>query len=573
MSEQRLIAEDGDRGKPVANAVDGLSTVPSGEVRDGPSAEPPRDVRGAVTLVPSWWAVVLRNFLLAWVGIEVGGVVGANAGATDLNLRPSEKRQAFELLLIAGGLAGGLGLPLAGAQRWRQGLLMLVGGAIVGTGTAAFVGAFWWEWPWPPGLAVGLTLWGAALGAGLGRSRGQAKAGALIGLLLFGAVSSAGLMMGHPDPAGLFGVLLGLLGSTLLWWRRSNGRLLARVRLGIACLVVLAAVGLVSVRNRFWPATLRCGPARGDFYNPRGAVDRVVFSPDGQQVLASHHTGLELWDADTGRLLASFPMDKGHIAAVGYSADGTPLCVTLTRDLAQQWDVRNGALLREVQMFKVIPPEQIDNDVWRPRVALAADGGSALYAMPGEKWLRVLDFVAGGEVIVPLPGVPPVWAVAWDADRRLAVLSCRDKTIRLWDLGKKGVPRELFVSPELEDFFDQVTLSTDGRRGLAARHIGGSLVVWDVPRWDNFRWLGRRRRGGHAAFSPDGERLLAVGDSGRVTLWDAESGKLLRRPLNHRYFLLVTVWRTPEDIVFSPDGRRAATVCRDGSVRVWDLGD
>jgi hypothetical protein len=522
-------------------------------------------------LLPSRWAVVLRNCLLALIGLYVGGIVGAMTGATNLGLRSSEKRQAFDLLLVAGGLAGGLGLVLAAAWRRRQGLLMLVGGAALGTGTAAFFGAFWWEWPWPPGLAVGLTLWGGALGAGLGRSRGQWKAGGLIGLLLFGAVSIAGLFLGHPDPAGLFGALLGLLGATLLWWRRGDGRLLNQVRLGTACLGLLAVAVLVPVRNSFWPATLRCGPARGDFYNPRGAVNRVVFSPDGRQVLACHHTGCELWDADTGWLLASFPTDKGYIATVGFTADGVPLCVTLKGDLAQRWDVRDGTQGGEVQLFRAVPPEKIEFDVWRPRIVLAPDGASALYALTGEGALRILDFVAGGELIVPLPGVPPVWAVAWDADRGLAILGCRDRTIRLWDLGKQREARELHCSAPLTDYPDRVAFSADGRRGLAAHRVGSLLMVWDTPRWNHFRQLGTWREGRSAVFTPDGEHMLSVGDSGTVTLWDVEGGKPLRHFLNHRYFALLTVWRTPEDIAISPDGKRVATVYRDGSVRVWNL--
>src|SRR5439155_8333193 len=104
----------------------------------------------------------------------------------------SQKKQAFELLLSAGGLAGGLGLVLAGARRLRQGLLMLVGGAIVGTATVALFGAVgWWWWPRPGVLALGLAVWGVALGAALGQARGRWKAGALLGLLVFAVVSAA----------------------------------------------------------------------------------------------------------------------------------------------------------------------------------------------------------------------------------------------------------------------------------------------------------------------------------------------------------------------------------------------
>ncbi len=261
--------------------------------------------------------------------------------------------------------------------------------------------------------------------------------------------------------------------------------------------------------------------------------------------------------------------DKGFIASVGFAAD-VPLCVTLKGDLAQRWDVRNKSLLGEVELFRAIPPEKIKFDWQRPKVVLGSDGRSALYALPGEGALRVLDFVASQEMIVPLPGVPPIWAVAWDTDRGLAFLGCGDATVRLWDLGMQGNPRELHVSGGLDDVPRQVTLSADGRRALVI-HRDGSLQVWDVPRWELFRRMGAGRQRPRAALSPDGERLVAVADRGTVVLWDVESGTPLRHFLNHRCIALLGVRFHPEAVAVSPDGKRAATLCTDGSVRVWDL--
>ncbi|HKB40788.1 MAG TPA: WD40 repeat domain-containing protein [Gemmataceae bacterium] len=558
MDEQGLIPEGSARGKLIADTGEETSPSPPGKPRREPS------------LLPSRWAVIQHNLLLALLGIYVGGVVGANAGATDLGLDSHRKKEPFHLLLSAGGLAAGLGLVLAAARTQRRRVLMLVGGGALGTGTIAMVGHLgWWDCPWPPLLAVGLTVWGTGLGAMLGKSRGEWKAGALVGLLLFGSVSLAAVFLAHPDPAGLFGAVLGLLGGTLLWWRRGRGQWVKTVQLGIVCLVLLTGAAIVPLRNAFWPRTLRCGPARKDFYNPRGAVEWVVFSPDGRQVLASHHTGCELWDADTGRLLASFPTDKGYIASVGFAAD-VPLCVTLKGNLAQQWDVRDTALLSEIELFRAVPPEKIDFDWQRPKVVLASDGRSALYALPGEGALRVLDFKASQERIVLLPDVPPVWAVAWDTSRGLAFLGCGDTTVRLWDVGKHGDPRELRVSGGLNDVARQVTLSADGRRALVV-HRDGSLKVWDVPRWELFRQMEAGRHRPRAALSSDGERVVAAVGRATVVLWDVESGAALRHFLNHQCFALLGKRFYPEAVAISPDGKRGATLCTDGSVRVWDL--
>lgn len=71
-------------------------------------------------------------------------------------------------------------------------------------------------------------------------------------------------------------------------------------------------------------------------------------------------------------------------------------------------------------------------------------------------------------------------------------------------------------------------------------------------------------RASSAAFSPDGKSVAVVGsDQKQALLFDAGSGKLLRRLLGHEQRI--------RGIAFSPSGRLLATCGEDNSIRIWNV--
>jgi WD40 repeat protein len=65
-----------------------------------------------------------------------------------------------------------------------------------------------------------------------------------------------------------------------------------------------------------------------------------------------------------------------------------------------------------------------------------------------------------------------------------------------------------------------------------------------------------------AAFSSDGKRIVSGNiTDGVVRVWDAESGKELRKYEGHTDRVY--------SVAFFPDGQRIASASKDGTVRIW----
>jgi WD40 repeat protein len=102
----------------------------------------------------------------------------------------------------------------------------------------------------------------------------------------------------------------------------------------------------------------------------------------------------------------------------------------------------------------------------------------------------------------------------------------------------------------------------DARGRLAAAYADGEVRLWNAGGTRYRRLIGGRKTLEMAVvFSPDGRRVLAVGQDGQARLWATDSGA--------PEAVVNVGTRVLTSAAFSQDGTRFATAGWDGAVRVW----
>jgi tetratricopeptide (TPR) repeat protein len=104
--------------------------------------------------------------------------------------------------------------------------------------------------------------------------------------------------------------------------------------------------------------------------------------------------------------------------------------------------------------------------------------------------------------------------------------------------------------------------SPDGSRVVTASE-DSTARVWEASTGQPVsRPLKHQASVMHASFSPDGRRVVTASYDGTAQVWQVSTGELAGVPLIHQGNVY--------DAAFSPDGRLVVTASRDGSARVWD---
>ena len=239
-------------------------------------------------------------------------------------------------------------------------------------------------------------------------------------------------------------------------------------------------------------------------------IDRVEFSPSGQELLTSGRDGLaRVWNVEDGKLLTEVAGDPGLLWST-WSPGGDQFATGISeKGIVQIWDAQNG---EELLSFAGHIPDVAGFVAWSPdgkRIASTTDtAGQAMIWDPasGEIALDLLpeDFDLG-------LGIP-----AWSADgTRLAAYSA-DGNIYVWDTATGELLQSMSGNA---GFALRLSWFPSGKRLLSA-DVNNDIKVWDVESGSEVLSITIPDSNG-AWLSPDGQQVLdSVAPNGPLIIFD-----------------------------------------------------
>lgn len=331
----------------------------------------------------------------------------------------------------------------------------------------------------------------------------------------------------------------------------------------------------------------------------------VALSQDAQLILTGSDTNdAKLWNAQTGELQRSLSGHAFPVTAVAFSTDNRTAITGDARGRCLLWNVETGEEIHQLTSHT----RRISSVAFTPdgQIALSGSGDNSVAQWDVATGKELKDRVLKHDDVVQ--------SIALTSNGSRVITTCGDGFIRLWDTESAELIERF---GEEDSGVNSIAVSPDGKQILTVDAQKNSVALWnlindqlqEVHNSDDDVFLDMKERGGlvwSAAFAPDGNRVVTVGGNG-ARVWEVATGEegmsftphssVAAASYSHDGTMLITgswdnsakIWDAAtgkairkledghvgavNDVCFSPDDKFILTAGSDGTIVLWKSSD
>lgn len=282
------------------------------------------------------------------------------------------------------------------------------------------------------------------------------------------------------------------------------------------------------------------------------SVDCLAFSQDGQLLAAGGQDGqVKIWRLPVGELTATFDNAPAWVDKLAWSPVGNQLAFSLGR-YVQVWDGETGEIAATLP-FEASSVFDID---WHP------DGH--ILAVGGYKGARIWNSQDWNEDPYALKIPTTSLAVSWSGDGKYLASGNFDRTITVLEWNNPDPWMMRGLPGKVRKLAWSEALTSVGAPLLASCSAQG-IAVWEKQLDDSLGWEGRELDGHEGvvqaiAFQPKTFLLASAAEDGFVCLWD-EAAQVAQILDDASSGLSCLAWH--------PQGHQLAAGTNNGELLIW----